>query len=354
MFACMVENVLSAYGLDDKKCSISIFGNGLINHTWKITQENKEFLLQKINLRVFQNPIDILDNCRRLAEYFHTIPDDYLFVAPLYTIHGQNYFIVENDYYRLFPFIENSYSNDIVSNPALAFEASRQFGKFTRLLSGFDAASLHITIPDFHNLSLRFQQFETALQQGNKTRIMRSAESIRFLLGKQSILEDFESIRKDPDFKKRVIHHDAKINNVLFDKSTQKGLCVIDLDTVMPGYYISDVGDMIRTYLCPVSEEEKDESLIEIREDYFREIARGYLIEMHAGLNESEKNHFVYAGKFAIYMQALRFLTDYLNDDVYYNSHYPDQNFIRANNQIALLRKYLDKEAVLTAILKSL
>jgi Phosphotransferase enzyme family len=353
MFAYMIEKVLSAYGLNDKKYSIAVFGNGLINHTWKIKQDNKEFLLQKINQQVFKNPGDVMDNCLMLADYFQEGPADYLFVAPLLTFIGQNYFLDENDYYRLFPFIENSYSKDIASDPALAFEASKQFGKFTRLLSGFDATRLHISIPDFHNLSLRFQQFETALQRGNKSRIARSADNIQFLTSQQSIVEDFENIRKNPSFKQRVIHHDAKINNVLFDKRTQKGLCVIDLDTVMAGYFISDVGDMIRTYICPVSEEEKDESLIEIREEYFREIAKGYLSEMRAGLSDTEKNHFVYAGKFAIYMQALRFLTDYLNDDVYYSTHYPEQNLIRANNQIVLLRKYLEKEILLTEILKT-
>ena len=264
-----------------------------------------------------------------------------------------NYVKQDNDYYRLFPFIENACSVDTVTDPSLAFEASRQFGEFTGLLSAFDPSLLHITLPDFHNLALRFRQFDDALQHGNKKRIAQTESGIRFLNDQQAIVEEFEVIKNHPDFKLRVVHHDAKINNVLFDGRNYQGLCVIDLDTVMPGYYISDVGDMLRTYICPVSEEEQDFSKIKIREEYFREIAKGYFSEMQYRLSESEKLYFVYAGKFAIYMQALRFLTDYINNDKYYSIKYEDHNLVRANNQIMLLKKYLEKEEMLNTILKS-
>ena len=349
----MTDPVLSMYGLDESKCSVTAFGNGLINHTWKISCENKDFLLQKINQQVFKTPEDIMDNFRLLAEYFKYHYPDYLFVAPLLSIRGTNYIKQGNHYYRLFPFIENACSFDTVTDPSLAFEASRQFGEFTGLLSAFDPDLLHITLPDFHNLSLRYRQFDDALQHGNKERIAQTADSSRFLKDQQAIVEEFEKIKKHPDFKLRVVHHDAKINNVLFDRRNNRGLCVIDLDTVMPGYYISDVGDMLRTYLCPVSEDEQDFSKIQIREEYFREIAKGYFSEMHYRLSEYEKLYFVYAGKFAIYMQALRFFTDYIHNDTYYSIQYEGHNLVRANNQIMLLKKYLEKEEMLMAILKS-
>ncbi|MEJ0080262.1 MAG: aminoglycoside phosphotransferase family protein [Puia sp.] len=329
------------------------FGSGLINHTWKITCENKDFILQKINQQVFKSPEDIMDNFRLLAEYFKYNYPDYLFVAPLQTIRGLNYTKQGNHYYRLFPFIENAYSVDTVTDPLLAFEASRQFGEFTGLLSSFDPNLLHITLPDFHNLTLRFRQFNDALLNGNKKRMEQVSDSVLFLKNQQSVVEEFEKIKTHSDFKFRVVHHDAKINNVLFDGTNNRGLCVIDLDTVMPGYYISDVGDMLRTYICPVSEDEQDFSKIQIREEYFREIAKGYFSEMQHRLSESEKLYFVYSGKFAIYMQALRFLTDYINNDIYYSIKYEDHNLIRANNQIMLLKKYLEKEDMLNTILKS-
>jgi Ser/Thr protein kinase RdoA (MazF antagonist) len=163
-----------------------------------------------------------------------------------------------------------------------------------------------------------------------------------------SIADEFQALTKTGELKKRVTHHDTKISNVLFDEH-DKGLCVIDLDTVMSGYFISDVGDMMRTYLSPVSEEESDFSKIEVRDEYFDAILGGYLGEMKDELTDLEKTLFVYAGKYMIYMQALRFLTDHLNKDRYYGAKYPGHNLVRANNQIDLLNKLIEKEDRLLA-----
>jgi Phosphotransferase enzyme family len=350
----MLGSILSLYGIDESDYSVKPFGGGLINHTWKIISAGKEFLLQQINQKVFRRPADVMDNCSMLSGFFSAYHPDYLFVSPLTNIKGQNFVVDEgNNYYRLFPFVQNSYTCNTISRPRLAYEAAKQFGKFTRLLEKFDASTLHITLADFHNLTLRQEQFETSLRTGNKQRIEESGETIAFLRTQVPLVETFEKIKNDPSFKLRVVHHDAKINNVLFDIVNNTGLCVIDLDTVMPGYYFSDVGDMLRTYLSPAGEEESDFSRIEIREDYFREIVNGYLGEMRSELSIEEIQYFVYAGKFAIYMQAIRFLTDYLNNDVYYSIHYKDQNLVRARNQSALLIHFIRKEGRLNEILKS-
>jgi hypothetical protein len=349
----MFDFILSGYGLDEDNCSIIPYGNGLINQTWKIACNKKEWILQKINHQVFRQPLKIMDNYNLLSDYFKTNHPDYLFVAPVNTINGRNYISDgENNFYRLFPFIKNSYSCNTVSDPSLAQEASRQFGKFTRLLSAFDPSQLQITLPDFHNLTLRYRQFESALQNGNKMRMSASADCISYLIYQKEIVEIFERIKNNSSIKKRVIHHDAKINNVLFDRKNDKGLCVIDLDTVMGGYYISDVGDMLRTYLSPAGEEDTAFDAIDVREEYFQEVVKGYLGEMNTELSQEEKGFFVYAGKFAIYMQALRFLTDFLNDDPYYLTVYPDQNLFRANNQIVLLKRFIEKEERLNRIIR--
>ena len=208
---------------------------------------------------------------------------------------------------------------------------------------------LKTTIPQFHDLSLRYKQFQDALEKGNKERIGEAAELIGIVKQNADVVAEFENIKTNPDFKLRVTHHDTKISNVLFD-DMDKGLCVIDLDTVMSGYFISDVGDMMRTYLSPVSEEETDFSKIEVRDDFYKAIVRGYFNEMQNELTQDEKQHFFYAGKFMIYMQALRFLTDYLNNDAYYGEKHPKHNFFRAKNQVVLLRKLLEKEALLTSL----
>ncbi len=167
------------------------------------------------------------------------------------------------------------------------------------------------------------------------------------------IVEVFEAIKANPGFKLRVMHHDTKISNVLFN-AENKGACVIDLDTVMPGYFISDVGDMMRTYLSPVTEEESDFDKIKVRDEYFKAIADGYLNKMRDKLSETEKAHFVYAGKFLIYMQAIRFLTDYLNNDAYYGSKYEGHNLMRAKNQIVLLQRFIEKEQVFNRIVRDI
>jgi Ser/Thr protein kinase RdoA (MazF antagonist) len=343
------QNILSEYDISGSQIIIVPHGNGLINNTWRVFDGDTQYILQRINENVFKQTADIEYNIHLISEYLKRNQPDYLFPSPLATTSGNEMVHHSEGYFRVFPFIKNSYTIDVAATPQQAFEGARQFGRFTRMLSGFSATSLEITIPDFHNLTLRAQQFKDAGINGNIERIKRSAGSIQFILDHTVILTRFKNIQKDTDFTLRVTHHDTKISNVLFDKN-EKGLCVIDLDTVMPGYFISDVGDMMRTYLSPVSEEEKDFNKIEIREDFFQAILEGYMQQMSGELSKAELNHFVYAGKFMIYMQAIRFLTDYLNNDTYYGAAYEDQNFVRANNQINLLQKLLDKESILNKI----
>jgi Ser/Thr protein kinase RdoA (MazF antagonist) len=346
------DQALSAYNLDTSELEIEKIHNGLINSTWCIKNSHNYFILQKINHEVFKNPEAIESNIRLIAAYLLKHDPQYLFVAPLRTksdegmveIHG-------NGYFRLIPFVQESCTITTVEKPQQAFEAARKFGEFTKLLSKFPVQKLQFTIPDFHNLSLRYQQFKEALNTKNKFRLQQSTGLIQFMEDNKNVVNVYENILHNPSFKLRVTHHDTKISNVLFDKEN-KGLCVIDLDTVMPGYFISDVGDMMRTYLSPVNEEEKDFSKIEVREEYFKSIWDGYMGQMKDELNEEEKRHFIYAGKFMIYMQAIRFLTDYLNNDIYYGSKYEGQNFVRAGNQIALFNKLLEKESVLKSLIQ--
>lgn len=344
----MLENILKEFGIENNAI-VKPFGSGLINNTWVVNYKGKDFILQRINDNVFKKPLDIATNIRLIDEYLEQNHPDYLFATPYKTSAGDDLAIADEGYFRLFPFIKNSHTTDVVNSPSEAFEAAQQFGRFINLLSEFPVENLKFTIPDFHNLPLRYSQFESAVQNGNIERIKEANEAIVFLKQQHEIVSISEQISTNPDFKKRVTHHDTKISNVLFDENN-KGLCVIDLDTVMPGHFISDFGDMMRTYLSPVSEEEKDFSKIEIREEYFKAIAEGYLSEMKNELTAIEKNHLVYAGKFMVYMQALRFLTDHLNNDIYYGAKYDGHNFIRASNQVVLLKKIIEKEKLLQEI----
>ncbi|MDR3711749.1 MAG: aminoglycoside phosphotransferase family protein [Puia sp.] len=346
----MLFEILAAYGISSDESTILPFGAGLINNTWKISNNGKEYILQCINHHVFRQPVFIAENLDLLSSYLNRRFPGYLFVKPIPALDQSGMvYNPQYGYFRLFPFVSDSYTYEVVPASSLAFEAARQFGRFTRLLSGFPAETLNITLPDFHNLSLRYRQFEAALSEGDAGRIEEAREPIDLIGRYKYILDQFEDIKHHPGFKTRVTHHDTKISNVLFDRNGD-GLCVIDLDTVMPGYFISDLGDMMRTYLSPVSEEEKDLSLISIREDYFKAIVSGYLGEMKTELSADEIAHAVYAGKFMIYMQALRFLTDHINRDVYYGAKYDGHNLVRARNQLTLLERLTEKESALNRI----
>lgn len=340
----MPQSVLPAYGLNEETLKVESFGSGLINHTWKITTSDKEYVLQKLNHAVFKKPDSIAHNIRLIAGYLKQHYPHYAFVAPVATLDGKEMINLNDEgFFRLFPFVSGSHSKDVVENAGEAYEAAVQFGRFTKLLTGFDVSQLQITIPRFHDLGLRYQQFLHALKSGNQQRISQSEELIRILNDHADIVTEFKNIQSNPEFKLRVTHHDTKISNVLFD-SKGKGICVIDLDTVMPGYFISDVGDMMRTYLSPVSEEETDFTKIVIREEFYKAIVEGYHSEMKEELTGTEKQYFFYAGKFMIYMQALRFLTDHINDDVYYGARYEGHNFTRAHNQVILLQQLIEKQ----------
>ncbi|MEO5948768.1 MAG: aminoglycoside phosphotransferase family protein [Chitinophagaceae bacterium] len=349
----MQSAILKEYGFIDGPITIKSFGTGLINHTWKVKYKDNDYILQRINDVVFKHPEDITSNIGMIAEYLKQHHPDYLFVAPVKTTDGKEMVHLKDEgYYRMFPFVDGSHSKDVLETPEEAYEAAAQFGKFTYLLDGIPIDKLKISIPDFHNLSLRYQQFLTAQKKGNPNRIKETEDLTIELLNHSTIVTKYENIITNSNFKLRITHHDTKISNVLFNDAAN-GLCVIDLDTVMPGYFISDVGDMMRTYLSPVSEEEKDFSKIIIREEFYEAIFNGYYSEMKNILTEAEINHFFYAGTFMIYMQAIRFLTDYLNDDRYYGAKYPDHNLVRAGNQTVLLQKLLEKKETLTALIKA-
>jgi len=340
----MLDQILLLYGIRPAAHQTEGFGDGLINHTWKVNTSDHSYILQQVNHNIFKSPRIIDHNISRLKQYLNAHYPDYLFVSPLPSLSGSTLVQTTNGYFRLFPFINGSHAYNVLSKKENAFEAAQQFGKFSRLLNGFDAAELGFTLPDFHNLSLRYGQFVQACENASAERKTKAADCISQIHENIAIVNTFEEITTHSQIPLRVIHHDTKISNVLFDNNN-KGICVIDLDTVMPGYYISDVGDMMRTYLSAANEEETDLEKITIRPDFLQAVHDGYLGQMGDILTEKEKNYFGYAGSFIIFMQALRFLTDYLENDCYYGRKYGDHNLNRSLNQLTLLKKYQEIES---------
>ena len=336
-----MNSILQQYGSQFQNASLEVISGGLINQTWKVLAKGKNFILQRINDNVFKEPQKIATNVRLLADHLTAIGSDYFLVSAIKTESGEDLaYETGKGYFRLTPFVENSKTIHVVETPEQAYEAALQFGRFSSTFSDFDAKQLHVTIPNFHDLAYRYKQFENALLTGNPQRVKSCSDEINQIRRYVHLVDEYNRILRNPVFKLRVTHHDTKISNVLFDLNN-KGICVIDLDTVMPGYFFSDVGDMMRTYLSPTNEEETDFSKIEVRPMFYHAIVQGYSDGMKDGLSIEEQDSFFLAGQFLIYMQALRFLTDYLNNDDYYGAQFESQNLTRAQNQLSLFSAFL-------------
>lgn len=375
-----LARILTSFVNSDGSKFIGAFtpiGTGLIHSTWKVLLHPRccigkdgepthptSYILQQVNTHVFPNADKLTENINAITEYLSINFADNKTPGPLRTVTGN--FVIHCEHsesYRMFPFIEGSHVHQTVSSCELAYEASKQFARFSKSLQSFDLEKLYIALPGFHDLSQRYVSFEQCIHRFNTQisqqvpnanftpgreleNVNQATKYIRFLTSlKGEIVGKFHYIVHSPAFKLRVMHHDTKISNVLFT-AEGRGLCVIDLDTVMPGYFISDVGDMIRTYVCPVDENEKDYSQIRIREEILYAIVKGYRSELGATLSveENAPGSYIYAGKFMLYMQAVRFLSDYMDGDLYYPVSYPTHNLVRAGNQIILLQQLIEKE----------
>jgi len=349
----LAEEILLAYGFSSETVVLNQIGSGHINRTFLLTTKNGEkYILQNINTHVFNDPNAIANNINAVAKYLKTKSPNYLFPAPVATEGGELMFHFEEQYWRLLPFVPNTIAFDTLSEPKQAYEAAKQFGKLTHLLNGYNTENLKPTIIGFHDLSWRYEQFTLALNEAKDNLKNSASNEIETALHHHFIVDYYNSYERSNNFPDRVIHHDTKISNVLLAEHSFDGICVIDLDTLMPGKFISDLGDMMRTYLCAFSENETDLSKIKIRLDYFRATIEGYLSEMSGILTETEKDLILFSGKYIVYMQALRFLTDYLNGSIYYPIAYPTQNLDRAKNQFKLLSELFENEKVLQGIIE--
>ncbi len=334
------NTLLSQFFTDSDAYHIQAFGNGLIHKTFTVSRSgDPDFILQEINTLVFKTPKDISYNLEALSGFLREQGRDVFFPSPIPTLDGNPYATEAGVYFRLTPFVKGTHTEDACTTVEQAYEAAFQFGKFTAAFKGMDVSTLRPTISRFHDLAFRWEQFCEAMKKGDPSRISHASTQIRQIEDDYSIVSRYQAILSSSEFIQRVTHHDTKINNVLLNEEG-KGVCVIDLDTVMSGLLISDLGDMFRTYLSPGNEEEVDLSKVFVRPAFHAAIIEGYLESMRDQLHQEELNAINYAGEFMIYMQALRFLTDYLMGDQYYGIRYPLNNYNRTINQLALLDQY--------------
>lgn len=335
-----MKDIISQFLSQTDDLVVVPFGNGLIHSTYRVEKDGEPvFILQKMNTMVFKKPLDISSNLKHLSSFLISNDREVFFPLPVKTSDGEDYALFIGDYYRLTPFVKNSHSLDTCSSADEAYEAAFQFGRFTSAFEGMDVQLLKPAIPGFHDLVFRWEQFMESLENGNHERKKIAAKQISFVLENKHIVDRFKLILKSSQYRLRVTHHDTKINNVLFNREG-KSICPIDLDTVMPGFFISDLGDMFRTYLSPGSEEETDLEAVFVRNDFYQAIVEGYMEKMADILTADEKQNISYAGEFMIFMQAIRFLADFLNDDIYYGIRYEMNNYDRTVNQLHLLESF--------------
>lgn len=321
---------------------IESLGEGLIHQTYKVRFPGNDtaVVLQCINQTMFPQPENIINNYRIISQHLKQQTHS-LQVPDMALTHAGKLFLLDEDgnFWRGTTFINNSFAPKSLSNEKEARLVAGSFAKFTQSLAALDAEQLEVIIPDFHNLSFRYHQFETAIQKASIERLLKSTHVIAEFRQRKFLVDFYEKIKSSEDYKIRVMHHDCKISNILFDKETKQVICPVDLDTTMPGYYFSDLGDMIRSMTCTVDENSIHWEDIAIRKNYYKEIIDGYLVTVSDTFSNEEKKHIHHAGLLLIYMQAIRFVTDFLNNDTYYKITYPEQNLNRALNQLILLEK---------------
>lgn len=330
------ESILKSFGLSPD-CKISSIGSGHIHYTFKV-EGQKSFVLQRVNKNVFTRPDVIAKNNRLAFQYLKQHHPDFLFPQALADVNGNDLvYDAEGFPWRLYPLIENTFTIDEVKNEQQAYEAAKGFGALSKNLQGIDVSLFEPTLDRFHDLAWRYEQFEDALGKAKDYLITQCEAEIAAAKSFHYLVHEYQQLVSRGTLVLRIMHNDTKVNNILFDSVSQKAVCAIDLDTLMPGYFIYDLGDMVRTFVSPVSEEEKDISKIQFRKEIYHALLQGYLSEMNDILSKEEKKSIPFAGMMMTYIMALRMLADFLRGNTYYHVTYPEQNLIRSRNQLHLL-----------------
>ena len=335
---------------------------GHINETYTATYDQGgtrvRYIHQKINQNVFRQPVEVMQNVMRVTTHLRDklaleaardITRRTLTVVPTRT--GLSYFRNEaGDYWRTFVFIEGVQTYEAVQSPAQASEAGRAFGEFQRLLADLPGERLHETIPNFHNTRMRFGALQKAIANDHCNRAQAARAEIEFALGQEPIVDRLLQALARGELPERVTHNDTKFNNVMMDVVTGRAMCVVDLDTVMPGLIHYDFGDMVRTTTSPTVEDELELSKVEMHLPTFEALARGYLEGAGDFLKPAEKALLAFSGKLITFTIGIRFLTDFLSGDTYFRVHRPQHNLDRCRTQFKLVESIIRQEEAMQAI----
>jgi len=324
---------------------ITALTSGHINDTFLVKTDQGSYILQKLNHLVFPNIPELMNNKVKVAQYLAKQKGFKQALLHFYpTQSGRNYHQDEAGFYwNLMNFIADSKVLDKTENSEQAAEAGEAFGAFIKALDGFDAAELYEIIPDFHKMSFRYQQFDEALKKASEERKQEASNWIIQVLASREKMQKLQKKHEQGELPLRVTHNDTKLSNILFDME-DKALAVIDWDTLMPGIVHYDFGDSIRTICSTATEDETDLDKVQFNMEFYQAYYQSFIKELQGILNPKEIELLPLAAPTITFIMGLRFLTDYLNGDVYYKIKYPHHNLDRAANQLTLVKRM---EAVL-------
>ena len=344
-----VARVIAQFELPEGSVHAEGYGNGHINDTLRVTVKNDagehRFILQRVNSYVFPKPVEVIENIEKVTAYLAELirgqggdpQRETLTLVPAKD--GKNYVIAEDgELWRVYLFVENTKSVDLPDTQDLFELSGRAFGKFQRQLGGFDASQLHETIVDFHNTPARYRQLMDAVRRNDAGRLGEVGEELAFCMARGEEVSTLVRALENGEIPLRVTHNDTKLNNVLLDEKTGEGVCVIDLDTVMPGLTAYDFGDSIRSGASTAAEDERDLDKVEISLPMFAAFARGFIAACGDALTEREKELLPMGAKLMTLECGMRFLADYLNGDKYFKVHREGHNLDRARTQFKLVR----------------
>lgn len=325
------------------------YGSGHINDTYKVDVQSERgpsrYVLQRINHKVFLRPDELMANVERVCAHAFsklqqagTTDAERRTLRLIPTRHSKAWHIdPAGNRWRCYHFIEGATGHDVVRSAEQAHAAAKSFGAFQALLADLPGGRLHETIPDFHHTPSRFARFQQALAQDAHGRAAASVTEIAFALARAHEVSVVVDALRDGTLPERVTHNDTKLNNVLLDDITQEGICVIDLDTVMPGSVLYDFGDLVRTSTSPAAEDETDLAKVRMQFPMFEALVKGYLETTRGFLTSKEKELLPFAGKLITFEIGLRFLTDWLEGDTYFKIKRPTHNLDRARTQFKLV-----------------
>ncbi len=341
------------------------YGSGHINDTYAATYEQDgaqiRYILQRINHNIFKDPRALMENIARVTSHQHRVMKEAGIAdtrrRALTLISSRDglpyYKDPEGNFWRTYLFIENARTFDAIETPAQAEEAARAFGEFQKQVTDLPGGRLHETIPDFHHTPKRLEALLKAIELNPCNRVAEAQAEIDFVLARReitSVLVDKQAAGLIPE---RITHNDTKLNNVMLDDVTQKGICVIDLDTVMPGLALYDFGDMVRTATSPRPEDELDLSLIHMQMPMFRALVDGYLSSAHDFLVPEERAQLAFSGKLITLEIGIRFLTDFLLGDQYFKIKRERHNLDRCRTQFRLVQSIEEQEEAMNEVVCS-